>query len=91
MKTTDFEVKITKKASFTLINYRLTLISNFSTETFFTVIVSVVLRLQNEYRYKREDRSTCQRPFCKAGDTLSVNGRHCWADRRFQKNPLSAF
>lgn len=55
MKTTDFEGKITKNASFNPINYRLTLISNFSTETLFTVIVSIVLRLQNEYRYKRED------------------------------------
>lgn len=55
MKTTDFEGKITKNWSFTHNSCRLTIKSIFSTETFFTVIVSIVLRLQNEYRYKRED------------------------------------
>jgi hypothetical protein len=34
---------------------RLTLKDIFSTETFFTVIVSIVLRLQNEHRHKRKD------------------------------------
>ena len=55
MKTTDFEGKITKIVSFTLINCRLTLNSIFSTETFFTVIVSIVLRLENQHGYKKKD------------------------------------
>lgn len=53
MKTTDFEGKNTKNVSFNPINYRLTLKDIFSTETFFTIKVSIVLRLQNEHRSKR--------------------------------------
>ncbi len=55
MKTPDFEGKITKNASFTQIKYRLTLNSFFSTETFFTIIVSIVLRLEIKHGTKRTD------------------------------------
>lgn len=48
MKTSDFEGKITKNACFASIFFRLRLKDIFSTETFFTIIVSIVLRLENE-------------------------------------------
>jgi hypothetical protein len=53
MKRTDFEGKITKKHPFTPFNYRLTLKDIFSTETLFTKIVSIVLRLEIEHGHKR--------------------------------------
>lgn len=43
MQNTDLRLKITKKRVFNPIIYRLTLNDIFSTETFFTVIVSIVL------------------------------------------------
>jgi len=91
MKTTDFEVKITKKPSFILSNNRLTLKDIFSTETFFTVIVSIVLRLEIENGHKRTDHRTIQRAFYKAGNTLRIDGRYRRANRHVQKNTLPAF
>ena len=61
MKTTDFEGKNTKILSFSPINYRLTLKSIFTTETFFSVIVSIVLRLQIEHGTKRKNHRTSKR------------------------------
>lgn len=74
MKTTDFEGKITKNWSFTPNNCRLTIKSIFSTETFFTVIVSVVLRLEIKHGHKRTDHSTSERPVYQARHTVCIDG-----------------
>lgn len=74
MKTPDFEGKITKNASFTQIKYRLTLNSFFSTETFFTIIVSIVLRLEIKHGTKRTDHSTSKRALYQARHTVCING-----------------
>ena len=74
MKTTDFEVKITKKPSFTPYNNRLTLKDIFSTETFFTVIVSIVLRLEIEHGHKRTDHRTSKRAVYQARHTVCIDG-----------------
>lgn len=55
MKTTDFEGKITKNVFLAPKYFRLRLNDIFSTETFFTIKVSIVLRLQNEHGHKRKD------------------------------------
>jgi len=74
MKTPDFEGKITKNWSFTPINYRLTLISDFSTETFFSVKVSIVLRLEIKHGPKRTHISTSERAFFQARHTVCIDG-----------------
>jgi hypothetical protein len=74
MKTTDFKGKITKNWSFTPINCHLTLKSIFSTETFFTVIVSVVLRLKFKNGPKRTDHSTSERAVYQARHTVCIDG-----------------
>jgi len=74
METRDFEGKNTKNESFTPINYRLTLKSFFSTETFFTVIVSIVLRLEIKDAHKRTDHRTSKRAFHQARYTVCIDG-----------------
>ena len=74
MKTPDFEGKITKNPSFTPINYRLTLISIFSTETFFSLEVSIVLRLEIKHGPKRTDNNTSERAFFQARHTVCIDG-----------------
>ncbi|MEY4739930.1 MAG: hypothetical protein RLZZ05_1314 [Bacteroidota bacterium] len=74
MKTTDFEGKNTKILSFSPINYHLTLKSIFTTETFFSVIVSVVLRLQIENGTKRTDHRTSERAIYQAWYTVYIDG-----------------
>ena len=74
MKTTDFEGKITKNRSFTPIIYRLTLISIISTETFFSVKVSIVLLLEIKHGPKRTDHSTSERAFFQARHTVCIDG-----------------
>jgi|GEM_PF-2059268 len=74
MKTTDFEGKNTRILSFSPINYRLPLKSIFTTETFFSVIVSVVLRLQIENGTKRTDHRTSERAIYQARYTVYING-----------------
>jgi hypothetical protein len=74
MKTPDFEGKITKNLSFTSFNYRLTLKSVFSTETFFSLKVSIVLRLEFKHGPKRTDHSTSKRAFYQARHTVRIDG-----------------
>jgi hypothetical protein len=74
MKTTDFDGKITKNWSFTPINCRLTLKYIFSTETFFTLIVSIVLRLEIKHGHERTDHSTSERAFFQARHTVCIDG-----------------
>lgn len=74
MKTTDFEGKNTRILSFSPINYRLPLKSIFTTETFFSVIVSVVLRLQIENGTKRTDHRTSERAIYQARYTVYIDG-----------------
>ena len=52
MKTTDFEGKITKNVFLIPKYFRLRLNDIFSTETFFTIKVSIVLRLEFKNGYK---------------------------------------
>jgi hypothetical protein len=74
MKTTDFEGKNTKNWSFTQNNCRLTLKSIFSTETFFSVEVSIVLRLEIKHGPKRTDHNTSERAFFQARHTVCIDG-----------------
>jgi hypothetical protein len=74
MKTTDFDGKITKNWSFTPINCRLTLKNIFSTETFFTLIVSIVLLLEIKHGHERTDHRTSQRPIYQARHTVCIDG-----------------
>ena len=74
MKTTDFEGKNTRILSFSPINYRLPLKSIFTTETFFSVIVSIVLRLQIDHGTKRTDHRTSERAIYQARYTVYIDG-----------------